>query len=364
MSRIWPPPAAVSGTSTPWPKAGRGRGSAKPAKRSTGHIACQAKPPRQTTTRSDPATRPNSAESQGAQVSRSVTVGLFAGGAHRTAATILAPISRWPSPALTDVGWAASPHRYSDANRTSPLRSPVKIRPVRLPPWAAGARPAISTAGRSSPQPGMGRPQYRSPRVDGRLTMATCSRHSTSRGQAWQTDCRATSSARVPAPAASARTSAASCATGVEAAAGSPGQPVPGGTRRPDMPSAGPDTGSAPDAGSALDAGSGPGDGSGAGDGPVPDAGSGAGTGAAQRQRPRDAVQDVVLAGQHLGEPEPGRDRLQHQRPAADHVHPARVHHAQPRPFGLRHRQQPGRLLTYLTGPDPGVMDPVGVVGV
>src|SRR5262249_59585692 len=145
-----------------------------------------------------------SADSQGAQVSRSVTVGLFAGGAHRTAAAMLAGISRWPSPAVTDVGWAASPHRYSDANRTSPLRSPVKTRPVRLPPWAAGARPAISTAGRSSPQPGMGRPQYRSPRDDGRLTAATSSRHSTSRGQARQTDWRAPTSARGPPPPATA----------------------------------------------------------------------------------------------------------------------------------------------------------------
>src|SRR5215813_1781227 len=299
MSRIWPPPAAVRGASTPWPKAGRGRGSAKPAERSTGHIACQAKPPRQTTTRTDPATRANSAVSQGAQVSRSATVGLFAGGAHRTAATILARISRWPSPAVTDVGWAASPHRYSDANRTSPLRSPVKTRPVRLPPWAAGARPAISTAGRWSPQPGMGRPQYRSPRDDGRLTVATCSRHSTSRGQARQTDCRAISSARVPAPAARARTSAASCATGVEGAAGSSGQPVPGRTGPSSAPSAGPVTGPVPGARPAPRAGRA------SGAGRALDAGSGPGTGAAQRQRPRDTVQDVVLTGEHLGEPEP-----------------------------------------------------------
>ena len=74
--------------------------------------------------------------------------GLFSGGAHRTAATIRAPISRWPSPAAVRlVGSAASPHRYSEANRKSPLRSPVKIRPVRLPPCAAGASPTISTRG-------------------------------------------------------------------------------------------------------------------------------------------------------------------------------------------------------------------------
>src|SRR5262249_19337923 len=110
-----------------------------------------------------------SADSQGAQVSRSVTVGLFAGGAHRTAATILAPISRWPSPAATDVGWAASPHRYSDANRTSPLRSPVKTRPVRLPPWAAGARPTISTAGRPAAPAGVRAPPSPPPARRARL---------------------------------------------------------------------------------------------------------------------------------------------------------------------------------------------------
>src|SRR6266516_2382758 len=330
MSRIWPPPgpppAAASRACTPWPKAGRGRGSAKPAERSTGHIACQANAPRQTTTRTDPATSAYSATSQGAQVSRSSTVGLFAGGAHRTAATILARISRWPSPAATDVGCAASPHRYSDANRTSPLRSPVKIRPVRLPPWAAGARPTISTAGRSAPQPGTGRPQYRSPREDGRLTAATCSRHSTSRGQAWQTDCMATSSATVPAPAARARTPAASRATGVAAVAGSPGQPVPGCT--------GP-SGASPPGPALIGSVTGPAP-SPARPHPLQTASPAWArvTGAGPRQRPGDAVQNVVLAGQYLSEPEAGHDRLEHQRPAADHVHPAGVHHAQPRPLG------------------------------
>src|SRR5215472_11827675 len=345
MRTTWCPPGSppVSRACAPWPKAGRGRGSTNPAERSTGHIACQAKAPRQTTTLTDPATRSYSADSQGAQVSRSVTVGLFAGGAHRTAATILAPISRWPSPAATDVGWAASPHRYSDANKTSPLRSPVKTRPVRLPPWAAGARPTISTAGRSSPQPGMGRPQYRSPRDERRLTAATCSRHSTSRGQARHTDCRATSSATVPAPAASARTCAASWATGVAAVAGSSGQPVPGGTG----PSGIPRPGSAVTGPSPARPGT----------GPV----TRPATGAGQRQRPGDAVQDVVLAGQHLGEPEPGHDLLEHQRPAADHVHPTGVHHTQPRALGLWLRQQPGRLLVHLARRDPGVVDPAGV---
>jgi hypothetical protein len=101
----------------------------------------------------------SSASSQGAHVSRSAGSGLLAGGAHRTAAAIQVPSSRWPSSAATLAGWTASPHRYSDANRKSPLRSPVKIRPVRLPPWAAGARPTISSHGFAAPQPGTGRPQ-------------------------------------------------------------------------------------------------------------------------------------------------------------------------------------------------------------
>ena len=38
-----------------------------------------------------------------------------------------------------DDGWFANPVRCSEAKRKSPDRSPVKILPVRLPPWAAGA---------------------------------------------------------------------------------------------------------------------------------------------------------------------------------------------------------------------------------
>src|SRR6266705_1912121 len=50
-----PPPdaAAASLTSAPCPNAGRGLGCAKPAKPSCGQLACQAKWPRQTMTRSE-----------------------------------------------------------------------------------------------------------------------------------------------------------------------------------------------------------------------------------------------------------------------------------------------------------------------
>ena len=69
------------------------------------------------------------------------------------------------------------------ANSQSPERSPVNTRPVRLPPWAAGARPRTSTRAAGSPKPGTGRPQYSSAANDARFSRATCSRHATSRGQ-------------------------------------------------------------------------------------------------------------------------------------------------------------------------------------
>ena len=73
--------------------------------------------------------------------SRSSGVGLFAGGAQRTAAAMYASRNFKPSPARTDSGRFANPVRYNDANKKSPERSPVNTRPVRLPPWAAGASP-------------------------------------------------------------------------------------------------------------------------------------------------------------------------------------------------------------------------------
>ena len=60
--------------------------------------------------------------------------------------------------------------------------------------------------------------------------VATDSRHSTSRGQARHTEIRASSSPTVVVETASRRTCASERATGVEASAGSPGHPVPGGT--------------------------------------------------------------------------------------------------------------------------------------
>ena len=64
---------------------------------------------------------------------------------------------------VKEVGWFAKPVRWSDANSQSPERSPVKTRPVRLPPWAAGAarertraprgRRSRARAGPSTPRP-------------------------------------------------------------------------------------------------------------------------------------------------------------------------------------------------------------------
>src|ERR1700750_775967 len=110
----------------------------------------------------------------------------------------------------------------------SPDLSPVKTRPVRFAPCAAGANPTMSTCGRSEPQPGAGLPQYGCPANDLRFVTATCSRQSSSRGQALQTDTAAASSASVVAFAANPATSSGVDATGVCVVAVSPGQPEPG----------------------------------------------------------------------------------------------------------------------------------------
>ena len=68
------------------------------------------------------------------QLSRSAGSGRLAGGAHRTAAVTKQSCSVRPSSRDTDVGWLAKPVRHSEPNSQSPERSPVKIRPVRLPP--------------------------------------------------------------------------------------------------------------------------------------------------------------------------------------------------------------------------------------
>ena len=93
------------------------------------------------------------------QVARSDGVGLLAGGAHFTTAVTYAPVNVKPSPGCTLVGWLANPARQRARKSQSPDRSPVNTRPVRFPPWAAGARPTTTTCAPGSPNPGTGRPQ-------------------------------------------------------------------------------------------------------------------------------------------------------------------------------------------------------------
>ena len=64
-----------------------------------------------------------------------------------------------PSSRETLVGCEAKPVSYSARKSQSPERSPVNMRPVRLPPWAAGASPRIKTRAFGSPNEGTGFPQ-------------------------------------------------------------------------------------------------------------------------------------------------------------------------------------------------------------
>ena len=118
---------------------------------------------------------------------------------------IQASVSSRPSPGRMEWGWLAKPVRWRAAKRKSPDRSPVNTRPVRLAPWAAGARPTSTTRASGSPKPGTGRPQYSSSRNAARFSVATCSRHATSRGQARH--CATCSPSRSRAPAGSVRES-------------------------------------------------------------------------------------------------------------------------------------------------------------
>src|SRR5439155_23366220 len=78
--------------------------------------------------------------------------------------------------------------------------SPVNMRPVRLPPCAAGASPMRTSRAAGSPNPGTGRAQY--VHVPNRRTLirATSSRHATSRGQARHSTISACSSRRALGP--------------------------------------------------------------------------------------------------------------------------------------------------------------------
>ena len=220
-------------TSAPWPNLGfgRGHGAAQRARARAGR-----RPSRRSRARPRPArvgaAGPAPRSIHGAQVSRSAAVGLFAGGAQRTVATIRASTSRWPSPAC----YAGRLDRPAGAVQAGeePVRrsrSPVKIRPVRLPPLAAGASPTISTA-RLGVAPAGDRPApvglvgERRPLA----RRATSSRQRTSRGQAEHTLTRASSSASGTSVRRAVVRRRRRGRPGCPRRAGSSGQPVPGGT--------------------------------------------------------------------------------------------------------------------------------------
>ena len=104
-------------------------------------------------------------------------------GAQRAAAVTRQSRSMSPSSRRSEAGWLANPDSWSASYSHWPLRSPVNIRPVRLAPWAAGAKPMTTSAAEGSPKAGTGRPQYSSDRYLRTFSIATCSRQATSRGQ-------------------------------------------------------------------------------------------------------------------------------------------------------------------------------------
>src|SRR6185295_4619363 len=96
---------------------------------------------------------------------------------------------------VTEVGWFAKPARKRAAYSQLPLSSPVKMRPVRLPPCAAGARPTTRSRAAGSPNPGTGRPQYVQARKRATFSRATRSRCATSRGHSRQRTMRRSAAA-------------------------------------------------------------------------------------------------------------------------------------------------------------------------
>ena len=94
----------------------------------------------------------------GRQLSRSCGDGRFCGGGQRTTAVTHAPTASNPSSRPMLSGWFDNPARHIAPHSHSPDRSPVKTRPVRLPPWAAGASPTTARAAPGVPEPGQGAP--------------------------------------------------------------------------------------------------------------------------------------------------------------------------------------------------------------
>src|ERR1700753_1071241 len=111
--------------------------------------------PRQTVTRKLVSSEISSSRWD-AQFSNSERLGVLSGGAQRTTELIQQSISLMPSPRETELGWEAKPALCRTGHRKPPEPTPVKGRPVRLEPWAPGARPRINTRAFSSPKDGTG----------------------------------------------------------------------------------------------------------------------------------------------------------------------------------------------------------------
>ena len=58
-----------------------------------------------------------------------------------------------------EIGEFEIPTSCKHLNKKSPDLSPVKARPVLVPPWAAGAKPIIANFDSKFPNPGTGLPQ-------------------------------------------------------------------------------------------------------------------------------------------------------------------------------------------------------------
>ena len=123
-------------------------------------------PPRRRTRRGRPpparrSAAPARVAGTGGSASRSSGSGLLSGGAHFTAAVTHAPRERQPVVDRHRCRLVGEPGRCIARNSQSPDRSPVNTRPVRLAPWAAGARPEHQDpCAVGSPKPGTPRPQY------------------------------------------------------------------------------------------------------------------------------------------------------------------------------------------------------------
>ena len=131
---------------TPWPKRGSGRGTRRPHRRAA---RADRRPSRSCRARPPPGPRRSSRSSSSEiglaarhLVRRRLVVGRRA---PRGRGDVGVAQRRARRPALTDVGWFAKPASWSARKSQSPLRSPVNIRPVRLPPCAAGARPTTTS---------------------------------------------------------------------------------------------------------------------------------------------------------------------------------------------------------------------------